>query len=65
MENNEHRELHKHNQEKECEIRFLKKEYVLNNIINIFFCETHGVELCRCGMEWGWHSGQLASTITD
>lgn len=65
METNDKREQYKHNKSKGCQVHFLRKEYIEKNIINIHFCETHRVEICRCGMEWGYHAGERADLIPD
>jgi len=47
---------HFHSSEKGCKIL---EEYKSKhtNIPTRVFCETHQVEICRCGWEWGWHYG--------
>lgn len=45
-----------------CGLRLLRKERILNKnkkqragIIKVYYCDTHRLELCRCGLEWGRH----------
>lgn len=38
-----------------CDIELLRKEYIGQNILKIYYCKTHEVETCRCGAEWGKH----------
>lgn len=49
------REQYRHKKQKGCSVHLIRKEYIGKNMIKIFLCETHGVETCRCGMEWGKH----------
>lgn len=46
----------KHKKQNECDIEFLRKNYVATGIVKIYFCKTHNVETCRCGIEWGKHA---------
>lgn len=43
----------------ECkwEEREIKAHGVMKNNFNHSFCLDHQVLFCRCGWEWGWHSG--------
>ena len=65
MENNDKREQYKHSKSKGCTVHFLRKEYIEKNIVCVHICDTHQVEICRCGMEWGYHTGEHASLIED
>jgi len=49
-----------HSSEKGCDIKnnipckFATYKYGYNESE----CLTHGVKICRCGWEWGWHGGE-------
>ena len=47
--------IYKHTKQKNCQVHLLRIEKIGNNLLKIYYCETHKVEICRCGSEWGKH----------
>lgn len=46
----------RHTIERGCDITFLRAEKFEAGRVNIYKCNNHKKELCRCGVELGKHS---------
>lgn len=58
---------HFHSIRKGCRLRRIriKCKYTTESEIVAKFCDTHGVEICRCGFEFGYHFGDKAQWKPD